>query len=382
MSIDEERAESSGLVGKRAGDYLIVSQLAADARRTLYVAEHVELGTRVTLGVVRGQGSGATERLREGEKLRALKQPGLVSVLDVGKLDSGDLFVATERAIGTSLRSLITGKLLDQRRALGIIRQVLEALAAAHAVGAIHGDIKPESNLVTADGGTDRIKLTDLGVATLAGATAAGDPRYSAPESSRQLDARTDLYSVGAVLFELLTGYPPFHSDDETTLRRLHAYAPVQTLKARAPDRTFVRALEELVAMALAKKPPARLQSAADTIALLDNALQSIVEAAPPEAEAARRRKPNDSLLVLAKDLIPASQAEEAPAIPVNTGRQVPELPITDRALATARSLERDARGVVASLRERFDKLDRRHRLVVIVVAAVFVLALVIAILV
>src|SRR5258706_9264704 len=108
MSIDETWDEP-GLVGKMAaGRYLIVSELAADSRRTVYEAENVELGTRVSLGVVHSDASTTTEqRLREGAKLCSLKQPGLVAVLDVGKLDSGDLFVATELPDGASLRTLI-----------------------------------------------------------------------------------------------------------------------------------------------------------------------------------------------------------------------------------------------------------------------------------
>ena len=390
MAIDEEWG--SGLVGKKmaGGRYLIVSELATDGRRTLYEAENVELGLRVTLGIVRADGTPSTERLRNGEKLRSLKQPGLVSVLDVGKLDSGDLYVATERAVGTELRKLIAAAPIDQRRALVIVRQVLEALAAAHAAAAIHGDIRPENIIVSTDGRVDTVKVIDFGVATLTGATKSGDARYSAPEFALgAIDARADLYSVGAVLFELLTGHPPFFADNANALRRLHAYAPVQTLAQRAPDRSFIPLLEEIVAKALAKKRDARFQNAGDMIEALDNALQAIDEVAPPEPEpeSPRRRKPNDSLLLLAKDLMPAAQAtNDAPLVPVNIDRKVPELPWHTRVLAQLRKALGRVRAELGKLddklgvRARLAKLDRKHKLLIGAGAAVVLLVLVLVI--
>jgi serine/threonine-protein kinase len=355
MSIDDEWEQSS-LVGKMAGQYLITREVASDGRRTLYEAESSELHARVTIGVVRTDGAPTTDRLRSGEKLRSLKQPGLVSVLDVGELDGGDLYIATERAIGASLRTVIRGKLLEQRRALAIMRQVLEALAVAHEAGAIHGDIKPENIIIATEGNAERVRLADFGVGTLAGPTKPGDARYAAPESALGvIDARADIYSVGAVLFELLTGHPPFFADDADALRRLHEYAPVQTLKQRAPDLSFNHALEELVAMALVKKHQARLQSASDMIAVLDHAAQSIDELASPP----RRRKANDSLLLLAKDMMPASSPErstDAAVVPVNVGRSVRALPWWTRALGLLRRL---AQSLGAAARRLADRLRR-----------------------
>jgi serine/threonine-protein kinase len=193
MSLDEEW-EQSGLVGKvAAGRYLIVSELAADARRTLYEAENVELGMRVTLGVVRADGTPTEQRLANGEKLRSLKQAGLVSVLDVGKLDSGELYVATERPEGKTLRTVAGGKPMDARRALLIVRQVLEALAAAHAVGAIHGDVNPQHILITPGLGDDRVKLIDFGVAALTGAMRIRCIARRSPHSAWSMVASTSM---------------------------------------------------------------------------------------------------------------------------------------------------------------------------------------------
>lgn len=361
MALDEEWDES-GLVGKvAAGRYLIVSELATDARRTLYEAENVELGTRVSLGVVRAEGTNTDARLEKGQKLRALNQPGLVTVLDVGTLDSGDLYVATERPEGRTLREVAGGKRLEPRRALLIIRQVLEALAAAHAVGAVHGDIKPEHILILPGLGDDRIKVTEFGVAALTSTTRAGDPVYTAPESAfGTSDERADLYSTGAVLFELLTGHPPFFADDPDALRRLHAYAPIQTLKQRVPDVSFADLIETIVATALEKKRDARYQSANDMIAVIDRALDAIEQTMPP-APGERARDQDASLMLLAKELMPARPAAPDPLVPNNVARQVPELSWPTRARFAIR------RGVTRLLETKLGRslraLDRRRKM-------------------
>lgn len=296
-----------------------------------------------------------------------------------------------EKPGSASLRELIAGKLLDQRRALAIIRQVLEALVATHATGAVHGDIKPENILVATVGKVDRVQLVGSAGATLGNVTTARDPRYAAPESALgKIDARADIYSVGAVLFELLTGHPPFWAEDADALRRLHAYAPRQTLKQRAPELSFVRALEELVAMALTKKREGRLQSATDMIAVLDHAVQSIEELASPEPESSspRRRKANDSLLLLAKDLMPSSSesAAHAAVVPFNVGRQVPELPRSTRALDWLRNALGRVRLVPARLvdklgmRATLAKLGRRQRRILAGLTAALALAVAIGV--
>jgi hypothetical protein len=382
MSLDEEWGEPSGLVGKKAGAYLIVRELANDPRRTLYEAENVELGVRVMLGVVRTDGKATEQRLKNGKKLQALEVPGLVKVLDVGKLESGELYVATERPEGTTLAALAGGKRFDPRRALLIIRQVLGALDAAHAAGTIHGDVKPANIVITPGLGDDRIKLTDFGVAALSGGTQAGDPAYSAPESALgQLDARSDIYSTGAVLSELLTGHPPFFAEDQNELRRLHAYAPRQPLEQRAPDLVCVDLLETVIATALEKKREDRYQSTADMIAALDPVLDAIEAAATPVPAATqeRRRNPNDSIELFAQQLKPAlDPSADAPLVPVNVTRQVPQLPWHMRAHKAAR---RVAEPAIAKLRPKLAALTKRQKSAIGGgAAALFVILLIVSI--
>jgi len=283
---------------------------------------------------------------------------------------SGPLVVPTgkPRALGpdgATLRELTAGALLDQPRALAIVRQILEALVAVHADNRRHGDPSPEHVLVLPGLGSDRVKLTD-------GDAKQPDPRYAAPETAfGAADVRADVYAVGAVLFELLTGHPPFFADDANALRRLHAYAPLQTLKQRAPTLTFVPRLEEVVARALAKKRDARYQTAADMLVAIDDVLAALEAAAPPPPESTvRSRKPNDSLLLLAKELMPQPSAPLATAVPLvaaNLDRHVPELSLLSRVELWLRRVYTRARA-----------LDRRIQIGAGAALGVLVLALII----
>lgn len=303
-----------------------------------------------------------------------------------GKADAAEQYVANERPNGRTLRDLIAEARLDQRRALLIIRQVLEALAEAHAAGEIHGDVTPENIILLPGLGDDRVKLRGGGTGARTAAPRPGNPVYCAPEFALGgIDARADIYSVGAVLFELLTRRPPFFADDANALRRLHAYAPVQTLTQRAPGVSFPEALEHLVATALAKKRDARYPSATDMIAELDPVLEAIeaaIEAAqetPSPVE--RRRVPNDSLLVLAKDLVPqpkpATNTANELLVPANVERTVPVLPWPTRAGLTLRRVLARARPIAATL--GLATLGRRQQRILAGVAAALVLGLVIA---
>lgn len=235
-----------------------------------------------------------------------------------------------------TLLALATGALLQQRRAVLIMRYVVDAIGEMHAKREVHGDVKPEKILVSGNETSPTIKL-------LAGAKT-GDSRYCAPERALGMtDARADLYSATAVLFELLTGYPPFVGDDDNALRRLHAYAPIQTLAQRAPKLQFIPELEEIIAKGLAKKREARFTSARDMSEALAAAVNVLDEATAEVKEASTsNRKPNDSLLLLAQDLMPKTPDTNVsqPLVPTdNTGRVVRALPWWMRAVKFVRRI-------------------------------------------
>jgi serine/threonine-protein kinase len=281
-------------VGTVAGGYRILSRVGSGTMGHVYQAEDVELGKRVALKVLHKhhQKEFAPRFLREGKTLALLSHPNIVQLVDMGQLDDGALFLATELVAGRSLRELMNEGAIEHRRAFRIVRQLLDALDAAHVLGVVHRDIKPE-NIMLADGDPpDFVKVLDFGVAKLLADTVAGlgeanltsvgfsvfgSALYIAPESvtGQPIDARLDLYSVGAVLYEMLTGRPPFDHEDPAALLRMHAFDAPPSLQQGAPTRTFTPTIEQLVARALAKKPEERYRSAADMIAALDAAVAS-----------------------------------------------------------------------------------------------------------
>jgi eukaryotic-like serine/threonine-protein kinase len=391
------------LVGTVAGPYRVLSRVGTGVTGHVYEAERLDNGRRVALKVMHAhQQAEHGERFkREGKTLSLFQHRNIVEMLDVGQLGDGSLFLATELVRGVSLRGLVEDGYVDLRRALTIVRQVLEALSAAHAVGVVHRDIKPE-NIMLADGGspdgTDLVKVLDFGVAKLladtqhvlgentltqTGFSTFGSPHYIAPEIvlGRLVDQRADLYSVGALLFELVTGSAPFEADDVTALMLLHVNAPVPTLQSRMPDRTFTPQLEHLVAEALAKQVEHRFRSAGEMLSALDAAIDSLAVAAI--ADATQRTPPAGVLPAPCPSsgspprvdatptpipmaaLVPRADATPAPA-PLPTER-----PVVQRAAIAAAPARPD--------RRRFPALRGRQRLVVgagVAVVALVVIAI------
>jgi eukaryotic-like serine/threonine-protein kinase len=296
------------LVGTTTGGYRILSRLGVGTMGHVYEAEDAA-GRRVALKVLRKQHQKefAPRFLREGKTLALLSHPNIVQLADMGQLEDGALFLATELIAGASLRATMNGP-IEAKRALLIVRQVLDALDAAHSLGVVHRDVKPE-NVMLADDGSDVVKVLDFGVAKLLADTIAGlgeanltsvgfsvfgSAHYIAPESvtGQKIDARLDLYSVGAMLYEMLTGRPPFDDEDPTALLRMHAFEPAPTLAKGAPGLSLSRELEDLVARALVKDPQERFGSAIEMMAAVDVAIASVA-ALPPPPPVARFQVPD-----------------------------------------------------------------------------------------
>jgi serine/threonine-protein kinase len=297
MTVHEPEALVGAVIAER---YRVLGLIGSGSMGTVYEVEQVGSGQRAamkTLGpeVAESRELGA-RLLREAKAMSLFEHRNIVELLDVVWVGTA-VFVVTELVRGVSLRAVMEDGQVEPRRALAIVRQVLEALDHAHARGVVHRDVKPE-NIMLADGGhperaDDLVKVLDFGVAKLLDDTRAllgegkltrtdhevfGSPYYVAPEPvlGRPVDARTDLYSVGVVLFELLAGRPPFDAPDPLVLLRMHATAQAPTLRERAPERAFTPELEYVVAEALAKKPELRFASAVDMIAAVDAAARSL----------------------------------------------------------------------------------------------------------
>ena len=257
--------QGDALVGMLVdGRYLVQSRLASGGMATVYVATDMKLERDVALKVLHPHLSldpSFTERLeREAKAAARLSHPHVVSMLDRGH--DGDIFyLVMEYVPGRSLRRLLAEHgALAPRQALALIDAVVDGLAAAHAAGLIHRDVKPE-NVLLGDAG--QIKVADFGLARAVTATTStgaliGTVAYIAPElvEGRGADARSDVYSVGIMLYELLTGEQPFRGDTPIQVAYQHVTADVPPPSEAVPG--LSPELDELVQWACARDPEAR----------------------------------------------------------------------------------------------------------------------------
>lgn len=274
-------------------NYRPVAWLGSGSMGEVLEAEHVTLKRRVVVKLLLpafAADVGMADRLRlEAQAASALSgHPNIVEVLDFGKTPAGRPYLVMERLVGRTLRQELRGRgPLPVAEAVGLVRQLLAGLGAAHRAGLIHRDIKPD-NLFLCDRGAPgerRLKILDFGIvkvsagrgpAPLALPTsegmAVGTPRFFAPEQAqgRPIDVRADLYAVGCVLFWMLTGRDPFqHRLGLFPLLHAHVNELPRPPSALAYQ-TISAALDRVVLCALAKKPEDRFSSAEAMAAALD----------------------------------------------------------------------------------------------------------------
>jgi len=279
-AVDEAGSLATGTVrvGARVGGRFVIERLiGAGGMGAVYLARDEQLGEQVALKVIAGLAlldPSAAERLRrEASLARKISHPNVVRMHDLGEAH-GLLFVSMEYVAGESLAARLTrlGALsAAQLRPLAV--QLCEGLAAAHACGIIHRDLKPANILIDAG---ERVKLIDFGIARSelgAGMTATnivvGTPEYMAPEQVRGgvLDARTDVYALGAVLYHCLTGQPPFRGDTPISVGLAHCQDPVVPPRQLRPE--VPAAWEAVVLRALEKAPAARFPGVQALLAAL-----------------------------------------------------------------------------------------------------------------
>lgn len=331
-----------------AEKYRIRVLIGRGSMGSVYEVEDVATGAlgalKVLLPEVARNPEIAARLAREGRALRLLSHPHIIRLLDTGALSDGTPFIITELAGGTTLRAIMDAGAIEQRRALAIVRQMLDALEHAHSHGIIHRDVKPENVIIQADEltGEDVVKFLDFGVAKLVDDTRRllgeakltqvgfelfGSPHYVAPEVvvGGDVGTRADIYSTGAVLFELLAGVPPFDDTDPVALLQKQAASPAPTLAQRAPARSFAPELELLVADALAKEQARRFASAGAMIAALDATLRSLQATDPTATEISPPSPPPMPLpIVHVEEPGPAIARAHTPIGPP-TGAPLPE---------------------------------------------------------
>ncbi|MDI1448842.1 serine/threonine-protein kinase [Polyangium sp. 6x1] len=286
------------------GRYVVLRRIGAGSMGAVYRARDVARGQGdVAVKVFRGDrglGARALSRLdREARVLAMLRSPHTVQVLDVGEIVQGgedalvsptvSRFLVMEMLEGEplSLRLRREGR-LSVAEATRLATHALASLAEAHEKGIVHRDLKPDNVfLARLGGGVEVAKLLDFGLADLGlgprdpneaalgwGAGPIGTPRYMSPEQAlgEAVDARSDLYSVGALLYQMLVGRPPFVERDAARVMAKHVHEPPIAPREAAPEAGIPRALSDLVVRALCKRPEDRPESARAFIAAIEEA--------------------------------------------------------------------------------------------------------------
>ncbi len=266
------------------GKYRVKAELGRGGMGAVYLAEQPGLGREVAIKALiqppTGDPVGLKRFLQEAQVMARTSHPNLVQVHDLELLGTTN-YIVLEYVRGRSLRQwLQAGSALPPPQVFAVMHGVLQALDYAHRRGIVHRDMKPENVLISDEG---MVKVADFGIARLmdetgAGATATrtgttvGTPQYMSPEqvASSKVDGRSDLYSAGVMLYELVTGQPPFTASAEDgpfTLMAKHVQAPPQPPSVFRPGLNLE--LERVVLKALAKRPVDRFQTGADFDAAL-----------------------------------------------------------------------------------------------------------------
>ncbi len=294
---EAHQVEPGTIIAER---YRVEAILGEGGMGIVYLAEHVHIRKRVAIKVLLPQWATTPEVVarfeRESVAAGAIEHPNVAAATDFGRLADGSFFLVLEYLEGRTLRSELEGGAIPPARALEIARGVALGVGAAHAKGIVHRDLKPENvMLVERDGDPYFVKVVDFGIARVEGCAAAngqvltsagevlGTPDYMAPEQvlGGNVDHRADLYALGVMLFEMLTGECPFRGGAATLLRQ-HV---LNEVPPPLPPEVALRLPESLRGMAarlMQKDPGARFESATELVATIDKAFLEMAQATTP----------------------------------------------------------------------------------------------------
>ena len=309
------RAAAASLIGRTVGDFVIEAVIGCGSFGTVYRGRQLGLDRPVAIKVptyeIASDPVQAKRFAREARAAARIVHPGVVAIYAVGELGDGRPYLAMQLIDGQPLDRILGDGPIPALTALRIARHIASALSETHAADVVHRDLKPTNIMWRRDrNGDDRITLVDFGIAVckpgnadatrLTSGGLIGTPHYMSPEQAQgdQVDARADLYGLGCVLFELMTGVTPFEgSGFEVLLAHLNRAAPL----ASAHNAKVPAVVDRLIAHLLQKKPEDRPVSADAVVALIDGAIAEL-----GDRPAASRRTARAGARTTAAALAPA----------------------------------------------------------------------------
>jgi len=301
----EEHAEAmkDGVLAGTA--YKLLDKIGEGASGEVWSAEHLELGRKVALKLLAPEHASAKDAIdrfrREARAVAAISHPNLVQLYDFGKAKDGRVYLAMELLDGHPLDKTLHTP-ITWKESVRFAIQAAQALEAAHAAGLVHRDLKPANLFVTKNG---TLKLLDFGVAMALsdvpgeknpqkGFAIFGTPEYMAPEqvAGEPVDARCDVYALGCVLYEMLSGYPPFTGKSSVEVLGKQVRESVVPPTERAPERKIPEMLEDVVLRAMSKRREERYASAVAMRRALEEVLETgggAIKAPPKKRSMAAR---------------------------------------------------------------------------------------------
>jgi eukaryotic-like serine/threonine-protein kinase len=319
-TMDDPSDPATDQRGREIAHYRILDEMGRGGMGVVYRARDVRLDRVVALKFLTSSLTSVEDAKRrfmaEARAASAIEHPNVASLYEIGETEDGRTYLVFACYDGETLDARIARGPAPWEEAVALTRQIAAGLTAAHAKGVVHRDIKPGNIMLTPDGW---VKILDFGVATMSGTEGAGrrqrlgTPSYMSPEQIRgeHVDARADLWSLGVVFYELLTGEKPFRNDHDASPG--HAILHEEPPALGPPDHRIPPALKPVMARALAKDPADRYADATELLAAMERASETILEPAPAAGRAGRpvgsRRHPFrlGTALVLAAAVVAAA---------------------------------------------------------------------------